>query len=238
MKVTNNFQSLMNFQGVNALLVIFISLVLFGCEKSKLDYFPLESGYRWEYLITEKLNDETKIGKSIVSNLQSKKVNNVTYYPRWNANGETHYFSKSEEGIFLSPSVDQTGEIIFKYPLELGTNWKAATRIDILDSRHESFSGGESFISLDEEIVLKFKIAGKDDKVQTSIGVFTNCLRIEGTASVTVKERTRGIDLILIQQTDWYAPGAGLVKRIRKEQSVPDKYIGEQLIELVKLNRS
>ncbi len=39
-------------------------------------------------------------------------------------------------------------------------------------------------------------------------------------------------------QKDWYAPGAGLVKRIRKEQSVPDKYIGEQLIELVKLNRS
>jgi hypothetical protein len=59
-------------------------------------------------------------------------------------------------------------------------------------------------------------------------------MRIEGTGSVTVKARTRGIDHIFIEQKEWYAQGVGLVKRIRTEKSIPEKYKGELIQELIK----
>ena len=61
-------------------------------------------------------------------------------------------------------------------------------------------------------------------------------MRIDSEASVTVIERTRGIDQILIKQSEWYAKGVGLIKRSRNEISVPDKYDAKQVIELLKFN--
>ena len=113
-------------------LLFFISICFFvGCGQNNHDYFPLGNDFRWEYVIEEKLNDTHKTSKSIVANLKSKKVNGLEYFPRANANGETYYFYKLERGIFLSPSTSQEGEIIFGFPLELGTSWQSGTRIEL-----------------------------------------------------------------------------------------------------------
>jgi hypothetical protein len=217
------------------LLFLILLLCNIGCGQTSQDYFPLGGDFRWEYIIEEKLNDKHKIFKSLVANLDSKTIDSIEYFPRRSVNGETYYFSKTKQGILLSSAANQNGEIILGFPLEVGTQWQAVTRIKILDSRHESFSGGESFISLDDQIILDLQITKLDDTVTVPAGTFTNCLRIESYASVTVKERTRGIERILIQQTEWYGIGVGLVKRIRNERSVPDKYKGEQVQKLVLL---
>lgn len=218
-------------------LLFFSLLYLSGCEQSIDSYFPLEGDIRWEYTIEEKLNDQLKIIKSIVVSLDSKTVNDIEFYPQRSANGETYYFSKSEKGIYLSPDTDKEGEILLGLPIQAGMHWQASTRIIILDSRHESFSGGESFISLNDQIIVDYKITNIDETVQVPAGNYTNCIRVDSSATVAVKERTRGIERILIHQTDWYAKGVGLVKRIRNESSVPDKYKGEQIQELTSFKK-
>lgn len=204
-----------------------------GCHHTNQDYFPLGNNYRWEYVIEKKVDDKREVLKSLVANLKRQTIEGIEYYPRRNANGETYYFKKSGKGIFVSPAPGRPEKIILGFPVQAGTSWQTETAIEILQRRHESFSGGESFISPDHKIMLDLHIASMDDIVEVPAGQFSHCMRIEGTGSVTVEARTRGIEHILIEQREWYAQGVGLVKQIRTEISVPEKYKGIQIQELI-----
>lgn len=208
-----------------------------SCGQASQDYFPLGNNYRWEYVIEEQVNNQPEVLKSVGADLKPLTVEGIDYYPRRYANGKTYYFKKSEAGISVATEPGLPGKIILGFPLRTGTAWQAETRVDILHRRHESFSGGESFISLDNKIILDFHIAGMDDTVGVPAGRYTHCMRIEGSGSVKVDARTRGIDHILIEETEWYAKGIGLVRRKRKEMSVPEKYRGELIQELVSVKK-
>ena len=164
-------------------LIIFLS----GCTDTSSEYFPLGEKIIWEYRIQKQLNDEISEGKSIIAQLKSTEVNDIEYFPHRNANGETYYYHENEIGILLSANPEQEGEMILKYPLKPGSRWGRRSRIMVLDSRHESFSGGESFISVEEEIVLDTRIVNLNDIVEVPAGVFEKCMLLESTASVTVK---------------------------------------------------
>jgi hypothetical protein len=216
-------------------LLLALSLLLFGCGKTSTDYFPLGENIKWEYRIEKQLGSTQSLGKSIIVQQALIKADGIDYFPSRNANGETLYYSRNEKGILLSSKPKQNGYVFIKTPLESNTTWTRETGIELLNNRHESFSGGESFISQGEKIILENKIVSFDETITVPAGVFINSMRVDSYASVTVKERTRGIDRILIEQTEWYGQGSGLVKRIRKEISVPEKYRAEQLTELIKL---
>lgn len=208
-----------------------------SCGQAGQDYFPLGNNYRWEYVIEEKVNDQREVLKSVGADLKPVTIEGIEYYPRRYANGKTYYFQKSEAGISVSADPGQPGKIILGFPFRTGTAWQTETRVDILHRRHESFSGGESFISLDDKIILDFRIAGMDDTVGVPAGQYSHCMRIEGSGSVKVDARTRGIDHIRIEETEWYAKGVGLVRRKRTETSVPEKYRGELVQELVSVKQ-
>ncbi len=210
-----------------------IFLLLCGCGKSSSDYFPLGENIKWEYRIEKESGNNKSVGKSLIMQLASIKKDGVDYFPYRYANGETLYYSNSDSGILLSSHPQQDGQLFVKTPLELNTSWTRGTRIELLNNRHESFAGGESFISQGEKIILNNEIVSFDESVTVTAGTFTNCMQVESNASVTVKERTRGIDRVMIEQIEWYAQGVGLVKRIRKEISVPEKYKATQMTELL-----
>lgn len=215
--------------------ILFILLV--GCSQPSDDYFPLGEQMKWEYQYTKELGNNLNKGKSIIAQLSSIKSGNVYYYPHRYANSETLYYSQAETGIQRSSKMEQNGSIFLKKPFDLNTSWMRETKIELLDSRHESFSGGESFISQGEKIFLDSKIVSFDEIISVPAGVFKKTMRIDSSASVAVIERTRGIDQILIKQTEWYAKGIGLVKRSRNEISVPEKYNARQVTELIRFER-
>lgn len=215
---------------------LILAVLLGGCQPSPQDYFPLGERLYREYVIEEQINNEKHVLKSMVSGLEPRAVEGITYYPQRFASGETWYFRKKPEGIFVTPEPGRDEQVILGYPLEPGTRWQTQTRLDILHRRHESFSGGESFISPEQKIYLDFRITGVDDTVKVPAGRFTHCLRVDGAGTVKVEARTRGIDSIRVEQTDWYAKGEGLVKRIRTEKSIPEKYSGTLVQELVRTN--
>lgn len=189
---------------------------------------------KWEYRYTKDLGNNHHEGKSIIAQLPSIKSNNIVYYPYRYVHGETVYYSETETGIQRAPEREQNGSLFLKKPFEQNTNWQRETNIELLNSRHESFSGGESFISQDEKIFLNSRIVSFDETITVPAGTFSEVMRIDGEASVTVIERTRGIDKILIKQSEWYAKGIGLIKRSRSETSVPEKYNAIQVTVLLK----
>ena len=215
---------------------VMLLLWLAACGQVNQAYFPLGNGLYRQYVIEQQVNSEKQVLKSIQTDLKPRVTEGITYYPRTHANGETLYFRQTTAGISVSSEPGKVGETVLGFPLQPGTSWQMETRIDILHRRHESFSGGESFINPDQKVVLDFQIASLDDQVEVPVGRFINCMRIEGRGGVKVEARTRGIDHILIEQTDWYARGIGLIKRIRTEKSVPAKYEGTltQELEVVK----
>ena len=219
---------------MNRLHLLLTMLAWFaGCQQASQDYFPLAGDLYREYVIEEQVNNEKHVLKSIVTSLEPRTIEGITYYPQRFASGKTWFFRKSPEGIFATPDLDWPGKIVLGFPLIPGTAWQTETRLDILHRRHESFSGGESFISLEQKILLDFRIASIEETVRVPAGQFTHCLRVDGTGNVKVEARTRGIESIRVEQTDWYARGMGLVKRVRTEKSIPEKYQGTLIQELV-----
>ncbi len=223
--------------------------MLVGCSQPDDGYFPLGSDLKWEYRFIKQFGQDVDIGLFIPAELLGSNVNGgksvivqqpgidvegVSYFPFRYANGEIVYYSINEAGIQRSSKPGENAKIVFKLPFQLDTQWRSDTSIELLNSRHESFSGGESFITQDEKIILNNKIVSFDETVAVPAGKFANTMRIDSVASVKVTERTQGIHKINIEQTEWYAKGVGLIKRIRKEVSVPEKYNAIQATELIR----
>jgi hypothetical protein len=219
-------------RGISILLIPIMHVVT-GCNQEAQDYFPLGRGRVLEYSIEHRINDERHQAKLLIADLPAIRMDGETYYPRRTGSGMMYYVHKTSRGIYYSTEPNLSGRIILKYPLGLTTRWQSESDVYILKNRHESFAGGESFISLGDTVMLDYRVAKLDETVQVPAGDYTGCVRIEAYGSMRVKERTRGIEMINIDQTEWYSPEAGLVKMIRKEYTIPDKIRGEMVQELI-----
>ena len=217
--------------------IIIITLVLAGCERQASDYFPLEENLVYEYSILQTVNAEIHQARLIIANLPAISTGDEIFYPRRTAAGTMLYFQKRPGGIYYLGDPGVAGHIILKYPLLQNTTWRSASDVYVLKNRHESFAGGEAFISLGGMLSLNYRIAGLHDLVQTPAGRFENCVRVEASGSMRVEERTRGITSINIEQTEWYAPDIGLVKMTRKEYTIPEKIKAEMVQELLEIRR-
>ena len=215
--------------------MIISCLVVAGCEQQSPDYFPLEENLVYEYSILQQVNEERHKAKLVIVNLPASKNGEETIYPRITAGGEMLYFQKRPGGIYYSGDLGVAGHLLLKYPLQQNATWRAASDIYILKRRHESFAGGESFISLGGMISLVYRIVGLHELMQVPACRFYNCVRVEAAGTMPVEERTRGIQKINIEQTEWYAPDVGLVKMTRKEYTTPDKIKAEMTQELTEI---
>ncbi|HIM08185.1 MAG TPA: hypothetical protein EYG49_06570 [Gammaproteobacteria bacterium] len=209
-------------------------LSLSGCSETSSEYFPLGENIKLEYRIQKIQRNQQRVGKSIVALLSDIQVNGEQYFPQRYANGETIYYRKSDSGILFSARPEPNGKVYIKTPLAVNAYWPKETRIELLDIRHESFSGGEPFISQEETIFMDNQIVSFNETISVPAGRFVNCMRIDSSATVRVKKRTRGIAQIMIYESTWYAQGVGLVKRVRKEYSVPKKYRTDQVTKLIR----
>ncbi len=204
-----------------------------GCMQNAPDYFPLGNELEWEYSVQQTVNNEKSNLKLIIANLPEKKVDDTLYYPRKSASGHIYYFFKRHEGIYYSKAPGPDNTVVLRCPLEQGIKWRSVSDIYILKRRHESFAGGELFISLAGDITLDYIVKNPGESVEVPAGRFSNCVRIVSSGTVRVEARTRGIDHIVIEQTEWYAPDIRLVKSVRREFTVPEKISGEMIQELV-----
>lgn len=214
------------------LAVLLASTLSFGCDTHPGGYIVLGEARVLEYDVRLEVNEEVSQQKIIFSDRRSTVVNGRRYYPGISASGKTYYRYLTDAGVYSTRDPDEEGVLLMPAAPEPGQQWQSPTRIHILDNRHETFAGGDTFISVDKSLVIDHIVQRLDAVVSVPAGRYDHCLEIHSTATVPVEARTSGIESIVIEQTEWYAPGTGLVKRIRTESTVPSKIRGSLVQEL------
>jgi hypothetical protein len=209
-------------------------LLLAAClPASTPDYFPLDAGRLWDYRITRTIKGETQVQRLMLASLPPADVDGERYYGRRRLDGLIELFQVTPEGVMR---IDAAGRPVRVLPAEHGpgSRWEQPTQILFLEVTG-AFS--ETFQERGRQsIPLEFVVETDKDTVEVAAGTFTNCLRVKSSGSIfagrTLKE-FMGISFIKVDQTEWYAPGVGLVKRVRKEHTTPAKWNNEYTEELV-----
>ena len=75
---------------------------------------------------------------------------------------------------------------------------------------------------------MEYTVESIDDIVKVPAGRFNNAIRVKGKGSLyggggSLKE-FMDLDTINIETMEWYVPGVGLIKRMRKEFTFPVKF--------------
>lgn len=206
-------------------LPLSILLSLSACETStEQNYLSLGKVLNKAYNITHTINDSTVSLKNIIHQGKPFKFHDKTLFPFYTAGGEENFMFTMDNFIVSGKKPGLVSSYIMPIDPVIGMQWQTPNNIQLLKRRHESFAGGESFVSVETEILLDMKIESLSEKVKTSVGTYENCLLIKGTSTIPVADRTRGIDSIYIEQWDWYAKDIGLIKRKRREFTTPEMF--------------
>ena len=204
----------------------FVLLLLSSCSSPETGYFPTAPGAEWTYDIS-RTSPESRapiIQKSIVRNLPARTVDGVTYYPKRYASGPIHYFTISADGISRGKPGHEGADPVIAYPLNVGAEWSAGSRLYLflpktLEGARDNISGN---------LELDYTITSLADSVDVPAGYFPRCLRIDAIGFLDLPNRLMlGIRTIKVEQSQWYAPGVGLVKMTRREYAIPNLYPSE-----------
>lgn len=204
-----------------------------GCDEAPgTGYFPTTPGHEWTYDIrrTDPETLEPVTQKSIVRNLPTETIDDAPHYPKRYANGNKRLFVETADGVGVrAPSGDGYSRLI-AYPPTVGTTWRTASRLHLFDLPKRLKSSWEK---ISRDLVLNYSIASLDDAVAAPAGRFTDCLRVDAVGFLDLPRRySLGIKTIKVEQSQWYAPGVGLVRMTRKEYALPNLYPAEYLQEL------
>lgn len=209
------------------LAALFLASACAEPEPPRTDYFPTHPGYQWEYDISRKtpIPLEPVLQKSIVLNLKAETRAGVRRYPKRYANGGKHFFTKSATGVWHDDGGENGRAQLIAYPPEPGTEWSAPSRLYLFDLP-KKLDGSRKLIGRD--LTLDYAIASRDETVEVPAGRFFDCLRIDAVGFLDLPRRLMlGIKIIKVKQTEWYAPGVGLIKKNRQEYALPNLYPSE-----------
>lgn len=227
------------------MLIASVAASLQGCERSDADYFPLNEGRWWQYRVMVKTKDEQKQYKYMVANLPSHDLDGTKTFVRRTHDGSLFFYQEGDEGINRVAVKRRTDReikreaskhLIIPYPTEIGSAWELETTTTILDRNIRAFERKQ--FTLVVPVMLQYTVESLDDTVSVPAGRFARCLRIRGIGHTRVNPNVSvGVTDIEIEIIDWYAPGVGLVRTIRKEEaSTAMLDSGEYLFELESLN--
>jgi hypothetical protein len=217
----------------------------FGGDDEK--YFPLDSGWNWRYRVVTEIRKQSKERSAmVVTNRGRVSVEGQNLTPRMYQDGHHYYYAAQDDGVILvaerAPGDEvrtvQPDQFAIKYPLESGTTWPVVSQTYLL--RRQIFSPtAVVMVPITAPIDVTYKIEAKDDIVRVPAGTFRNCLRIHGTASAVrdLGERI-GEKEVTVDVVEWFAPGVGMVKMVRQEDSHPESYsAGIMTVELEALDK-
>ncbi len=200
--------------------------LLSSCSSPDTGYFPTAPGAEWTYDISRTSPDirVPVIQKSIVRNLPARTVDGVTYYPKRYASGTIHYFTVSADGVSRGKPGQEGADPVIGRPLNVGNEWSAGSRLYLFLPKN--LEGARDDISGNLE--LDYTITSLEDSVDVPAGYFPRCLRIDAIGFLDLPRRLMlGIRIIKVEQSQWYAPGVGLVKMTRREYAIPNLYPSE-----------
>jgi hypothetical protein len=210
-------------------LLLFISLLCSACSKTEQSYFPLNSGYKWQYDVALETRDGLQRQKYIFKNLGESELEGAPVYLRESLDGTILYYSKSAEGIHyvgsvndksIAPEFPEDKQLVIPDKHSVDTEWEQSTVTRLLKKTGAS---QKTVFEIFAKVLLETKIESLDEVVSVPAGRFKNCMMISMSGS-TFKDAGNyiGLTLVNVEQTNWYAKGVGLIKMERIETTRND----------------
>lgn len=204
-----------------------------GCGEQVPDYFPLDTQRSWEYRISRTIKGETQQQKLIIANLPAAALDGAVYYPRRRLDDRIELYERTERGIFRVDPAARSRSHVLPPAANTGAQWRDSTKILFLEMTGVfSPTFGKR---IQDAIELDYVIESLDETVDVAAGRFARCMRVRATGSLFAGNTLQtflGIRFLKVEQTDWYAPGVGLVKRVRNEYTTPAEFSNQYVEEL------
>ncbi len=198
----------------------------YGCGKSADDYFPFDEGRYWRYSMVYHTMDGTFKGVYAAENLPPQKDHDQIYYVRRLLDGSYNYFQEDDTGlklvrrektVDLDTEFNDSGRYLFRYPLEEGAEWE-----EVITSKALIKTGPpqKTEFHITARVPVTVRIESMNDTINVPAGKFTDCMRVhfKGDGFVNAGNYV-GKTIVRIEETNWYAPGIGLVKSVREEST-------------------
>lgn len=209
-------------------LPLVAAVVLAACSQrpSTDDFFPLQPGLRWNYEVHEHSAVTDARRELSIRNLGTETRADHRYTRRLASDGNEYWLevvdgrlqrSGLRTAIDREPRLDITPLTVLKMPPEVGQAWEIETWpyiLERIEPFRERFSQDRS-----KRVEMRMQVTALDAMVEVPAGRFENCLRLDGEAVLNVLADARiGASEVPITQTEWYAPGVGLVLLEREEK--------------------
>ncbi len=229
--------------GLGCAVVLPLVLTACGSGNSEPSYFPLAEGRTWTYRVTKNLDEATEpeVDTLSFSMKGSQTLESGPAQRRHSSNGVDYFLRSDDQGIYrvasrdpleVNPKVDNPPRFVLKTPYVVGTQWQASTMPYVLQRRNE-FPKEVRYTT--KPIMMVYAIVALNEKVETPAGPFEGCIKVVGEAKIKLfvdaQFNWREIPLF---STEWYCPGAGLV-RVERVETSPSRFMrgGNQTLDLI-----
>ncbi len=218
------------------LLIVFcLSAFLLGsCQErpTDKDLYPLTGNLTWHYNTSFRAGRISGQHKLIITNqeteFEGEKVSSHRFH-----NGDIAYYVRNHNGILrlalYSASnglvKDPNDHFLIKFPVKAGTQWKINSKPFFLEQSVRKINAGQASLSANLKIntlVMKYEISSTETSINVSAGKYSHCVLIKGSGTTTATGPEIGTTKIDVIQSDWYAPGVGLIKSERRETTELD----------------
>ncbi len=218
-----------------------------GCGSGISDksFFPIDPGRSWTYRVTKTLDEAlepevetltlTTMGSQTLQSGPAMRRHTDTGLDYWLRSDDTGIYRVASRGVLEDhPTADNPPRFVLKKPYSVGTQWEASTVAYVLQRRNEV---PKEIRYTHKPVMMVYRIDALDQKVDTAAGKFEGCLRVAGEAKIKlyVDAQFSWRDIPMLT-TEWYCPGAGLVRTERIEKS-PSKFMvgGSVTLDLMRL---
>ncbi len=206
------------------MLLVFL---LASCSEKPIgnEYFPLNKDWSWTYnLHIDYDNEIESVNKQLtITNLGTKKSGKKSFFVRRTSSGIDYYHNYDDSGLYREalrtvveskPRMDRNKRYVLKLPLEIGTEWREISR-PLLLLRIYPF---RVRVGKDAQVPINYRIESVSETITVPAGTFENCIKVAGQGSFkTYTDAVTGEKEIPMFVEEWYAPGVGLIKQIRRE---------------------
>lgn len=223
--------------------------LLLGCSPSPPQsdvYFPLEAGRQWEYQSTLRNPLQTHHSVLRIENMglvSDPFQEDTQAYLRRTSHGMRYWLVRDAAGVrrVASQGVAQPGPVADLHPRWVVPAQEAMDQEWMVPSRPYALERAEPFrerfyADPSAQFPLYFRVVSRSVTVDVPAGRFDHCWKIEAQGELAVHADPRiGVSVVPVTQEEWYAPGVGLVKLLRRETLDTTNVVGgEFLLELMR----
>jgi len=215
-----------SFMSRLCLLLVLCALEACGKDGGDGGYFPLTPGSQWQYQVERTTMDGTRQLRHAISAGGPAANEPSDLRTRVTLDGQRYLYRTTDDGIYRvgvqrgrgqhMANDDQQQMVMPRHPT-IHQTWKGRSPTALLES---SAAPWETLFRVQQPVEMSFRVAALDAEIATPAGRFDDCMLVEGQGQVDA-DLGNGVGPTHIEVTtrEWYAPGVGLVRMERNEQS-------------------